>query len=40
MRDVAVEKFSGGDTIKYSSLEPIYLQKSIAEINWEKKSEG
>jgi tRNA threonylcarbamoyladenosine biosynthesis protein TsaB len=40
MSEVAVEKFSGGDTVKYSSLEPIYLQKSIAEINWEKKSEG
>ncbi|HDP76993.1 MAG TPA: tRNA (adenosine(37)-N6)-threonylcarbamoyltransferase complex dimerization subunit type 1 TsaB [Mesotoga infera] len=40
MRDIAVEKFSGGETTKYSSLEPIYLQKSIAEINWEKKSEG
>jgi len=40
MRDIAVEKFSGKDTTKYSSLEPIYLQKSIAEINWEKRSEG
>jgi len=41
MRDIVVDKFSNGDTMKYSSLEPIYLQKSIAEINWEKKkSEG
>jgi len=41
MRDIAVDKFSAGDTTNYSSLAPIYLQKSIAEINWEKKkSEG
>lgn len=37
MREIAVEKFAAGEFIRYSDLKPIYLQKSIAEINWENR---
>jgi len=37
MREIAVEKFAAGEFIGYSDLKPIYLQKSIAEINWENR---
>ncbi|AFK07163.1 MULTISPECIES: tRNA (adenosine(37)-N6)-threonylcarbamoyltransferase complex dimerization subunit type 1 TsaB [Mesotoga] len=38
MREIVLDTYASGNQVSCSDLAPIYLQKSIAEINWEKRS--
>ncbi|MCD6449389.1 MAG: tRNA (adenosine(37)-N6)-threonylcarbamoyltransferase complex dimerization subunit type 1 TsaB, partial [Thermotogaceae bacterium] len=38
--EVILEITENGKAIPYYQIEPLYIQKSIAEINWERRMKG